>query len=43
MVRNIIFDMSEVIISGYYGVEDTIEETGITTKLEFLEKRGISL
>lgn len=39
MVKNIIFDMSEVIISGYQGVENTIEEMGITTKFEFLEKK----
>ncbi len=26
MTKNIIFDLSEVIISGYYGVENILEE-----------------
>lgn len=26
MIKNIIFDLSEVIISGYFGVEQLIEE-----------------
>lgn len=42
MIKNIIFDLSEVIISGYHGVEKIIEQNTNILAEEFLarKKRG---
>lgn len=39
MIKNIIFDMSEVIISGYFGVEKLIEENTNMSAEEFLKRK----
>lgn len=39
MIKNIIFDLSEVIISGYHGVENIIEENTNIKKEEFLKRK----
>lgn len=43
MIKNIIFDLSEVIISGYYGVENIIEEKASISKSEFLKRKEETL
>lgn len=40
MIKNIIFDLSEVIISGYHGVEKTIEQNTGISALQFLERKN---
>lgn len=42
VVKNIIFDLSEVIYYGYYGVENEIEKSGIHKKV-FLERKQETL
>ena len=39
MIKNIIFDLSEVIISGYHGVEKIIEENTNITAEDFLQRK----
>ena len=39
MIKNIIFDMSEVIISGYFGVEELIEKNTNMSAGEFLKRK----
>lgn len=39
MIKNIIFDLSEVIISGYHGVENIIEQNTNISSEEFLKRR----
>ena len=39
MFKNIIFDMSEVIISGYHGVEYIIEQKYIITAQDFVKRK----
>ncbi len=39
MIKNIIFDLSEVIISGYYGVEKIIEQNTKISAEEFLKRK----
>ncbi len=41
MIKNIIFDLSEVIIFGYYGTEDLVEKKYKITAKEFLAQREI--
>lgn len=41
MIKNMIFDLSEVIISGYYGTEELIEKKYKITAKEFLAQREI--
>lgn len=44
MIKNIIFDLSEVIISGYYGVEKIIEQNTKISAEEFLKrKKGLNV
>lgn len=39
MIKNIIFDLSEVIISGYHGAENIIEQNTNISSEEFLKRR----
>ena len=39
MIKNIIFDLSEVIISGYYGVEKIIEQNTYIPAEDFLKRK----
>lgn len=39
MIKNIIFDMSEVIISGYFGVEETLEKDYSIPADEFIKRK----
>lgn len=39
MIKNIIFDLSEVIISGYHGVENIIEQNSNISAEEFLKRK----
>lgn len=39
MIKNIIFDLSEVIISGYHGVEHIIEQNTNISSEEFLKRK----
>lgn len=39
MIKNIIFDLSEVFISGYYGVEKVIEEKTNITAEDFFDRK----
>jgi len=39
MIKNIIFDLSEVIISGYHGVENIIEQNSNIPTEEFLKRK----
>lgn len=39
MIKNIIFDLSEVIISGYHGVEKLVEKNTEITAEEFLQRK----
>ena len=39
MIKNIIFDMSEVIISGYFGVEETLEKDYSIPADEFIIRK----
>lgn len=39
MIKNIIFDLSEVIISGYHGVENIVEKNTNVTAEEFLKRK----
>lgn len=39
MIKNIIFDLSEVIISGYHGVENIIEQNTNISSKEFLKRK----
>ena len=41
MIKNMIFDLSEVIISGYHGTEELIEKKYKITAKEFLAQREI--
>lgn len=41
MIKNIIFDLSEVIIFGYYGTENLVEKKYKITAKEFLAQREI--
>lgn len=41
MIKNIIFDLSEVIIFGYYGTEELVEKKYQITAKKFLEQREI--
>ncbi len=43
MIKNIIFDLSEVIISGYYGVEDILKEKTSIRREEFLKRKEETL
>lgn len=43
MIKNIIFDLSEVIILGYHGVEDIIEQNTNIKKEEFLKRKQETL
>ena len=43
MIKNIIFDMSEVIISGYIGVEKIIERNTNISEKEFLKRKEETL
>jgi len=43
MIKNIIFDLSEVIISGYYGIENILEEKTSLSKEEFLKRKEETL
>lgn len=39
MIKNIIFDLSEVIISGYHGIENLIEENTDVSAKEFYKRK----
>lgn len=39
MIKNIIFDLSEVIISGYHGAEKIIEQNSNIPAEEFLKRK----
>ena len=39
MIKNIIFDLSEVIISGYHGVENIVEQNTNISSEEFLKRK----
>ena len=41
MIKNIIFDMSEVIISGYFGVEEILEKDYSIPADEFIKRKQI--
>lgn len=43
MIKNIIFDLSEVIISGYHGVENIIEQNTNISPQQFLERKKQTL
>ncbi len=43
MIKNVIFDLSEVIISGYYGVENILKEKTSIPPEEFLKRKEETL
>lgn len=43
MIKNIIFDLSEVIIFGYHGVENIIEQNTNISSEEFLKRKNFAI